>query len=134
MAGIGISYTTVTGTPKVYDFQVTKFSDGALPRSYGEGAQFSLSANGTSILSGAAFLRKRIWAISTPMSNADAANFDEMFTRWEQDRGTGAAAAIGLVDTTFGSTVTTSAIFSTAPSFSKFGHTHMLVSFGLTEV
>jgi hypothetical protein len=50
------------------------------------------------------------------------------------DRATGAAAALGIVDQTFGSTVNASAIFSTAPSFSKFGPTHMLVSFGLIEV
>lgn len=57
-----------------------------------------------------------------------------MYMAWDLDRSAGLSVALGIVDQTFGDTLTTNAVFSTAPSYSKYGPANMLVSFGLTEV
>lgn len=132
MSTIGVSYTPNGGSP-VYSFVFDKFSDGALPRQYTNNASFSFSANGASIITGPSYSQKRIWAISSPIPESDAASFDAMYRAWDADRAAGLPAAVGIIDNTFGSSVNTSAVFSTAPSYSKFGPTHMMVSFGLTE-
>ena len=133
MNQIGVSYTPSGGSP-VYSFTFGEFLDEGLPRTYTNSATFTTSTAGTSILNGPAVVQKYIWAISTPMSKAEAAQFDEMFRAWDADRSAGLAAACGVTDETFGATVSTSAVFSTAPSYSKFGPAMFLVSFGLTEV
>lgn len=132
MSTIGVSYTPSGGSP-VYSFVFDKFSDGALPRQYTNNASFSFSANGASIITGPSYSQKLIWAISSPLSESQAASFDAMYRAWDADRAAGLPAAVGIIDNTFGSSVNTSAVFSTAPSYSKFGPTHMMVSFGLTE-
>ena len=134
MDQIGVSYTTSGETPVVYSFTFNQFTDDGLPRAYANSATFEASAAGTSVLGGPAVRQKYIWAISSPITNAEAEQFDAMFRAWDQDRAAGLPAACGVADETFGGTVTTSAVFSTAPSYSKFGPAMMLVSFGLTEV
>lgn len=132
MSQIGVSYTPNAGSP-VYSFTFSEFTDGGLPRQYVNNASFDFSANGASIITGPAYAQKHIWAVSSVLSNAEAASFDAMFKAWDADRATGLPAAVGIIDQTFGAEVNTSAVFSTAPSYSKFSHTHMVVSFGLTE-
>ena len=133
MSQIGISYTPQAGSP-VYNFLFSEFSGADLPRTYQQSAQFTQSANGTSIISGAPYRQKYIWAVSSPMTTAEAASFDAMFQAWDTDRAAGYAAAVGIIDETFGSQVNTSAIFSTPPAYNRMSPTHMMVSFGLTEV
>lgn len=132
MSSIGVSYTPNAGSP-VYSFLFSEFVDGQLPRQYVNNASFDFSANGASIITGPSYSQKRIWAISSVLPNAEAANFDAMFRAWDGDRATGLPAAVGVIDETFGAQVNTSAVFSTAPTYSKFSHTHMVLSFGLTE-
>ncbi len=133
MSRIGISYTPSSGTP-VYNFVLDNFGGNELPRSYQQSAEFSQSANGASILTGPAFRQKYQWVISTVMPKSDAEEFDAMFRAWDLDRAAGKAAACGVTDTTFGSTVTTSAVFATMPSAVRYGPRMYLVSFGLTEI
>lgn len=133
MSQIGISYTPSGGTP-VYNFLFKEFLNQELPRTYINSASFDFSAGGAAIISGSANVQKRIWAISSPIPKAEAATFDAMFQAWDADRAAGLAAAVGITDTTFGATVDTSAVFSTAPTYAKFGPYYMIVSFGLTEV
>lgn len=133
MSQIGISFTPDAGSP-VYNFLFSEFSGADLPRTYQSTAQFSQSANGTSILTGAPFRQKYIWAVSSPMPTAEAANFDAMFKAWDADRANGLAAAVGVIDETFGTTVNTSAIFSTPPTYTRMSPAYMMVAFGLTEV
>ncbi len=133
MSQIGVSYTPSGGSP-VYNFVFSKFIGDELPRSYASSASLEFAVNGTVTMTGPAYKQKRIWAISSPMSNAQAAEFDAMYQAWDTDRGAGLSAAVGVADTTFGPTVTTSAVFTTAPTYSKFGPADKLVSFGLTEV
>lgn len=133
MSQIGISYTPSGGTP-VYNFIFDEFLNQELPRTYINSVNFSFSAGGAATISGSANAQKRIWAISSPIPKTSAATFDAMFQAWDADRASGLAAAVGITDTTFGATVDTDAVFSTAPTYSKFGPNYMIVSFGLTEV
>ena len=133
MSQIGVSYTPSGGTP-VYSFTFENFTDNALPRTYQANASFSQSANGTSIISGPAYRQKYVWAISALVSTTEATSFDTMFQAWDTDRSNGLAAACGVSDETFGSTVSSSAVFSTPPSYLRMGPGFTLVAFGLTEV
>ncbi len=132
MSVIAVSFTS--SESDVYNFVFDKFVDDTLPRAYAEANNFSFSANGTAILTGPARAQRHLWAISSPLDNATAAEFDEMYKAWDLDRSNGLAVALGIIDQTFGDALATSAIFSTAPSYSKYGPANMLVSFGLTEV
>lgn len=133
MSQIGVSYTPSGGTP-VYSFLFSEFSGAELPRTYQGGSQFERSSGGTSIITGAPYQDKYIWAISSPMLSADAESFDSMYRAWDLDRSNGLAAAVGIIDNTFGAQVNTSAVFSTTPAYSWMGPSYIMVSFGLTEV
>jgi len=133
MSQIGVSYTPSGGSP-VYNFVFDNFGDNALPRSYQGSASFTQSANGASIIAGPAFRQKYIWAIASIVPKEKAALFDEMFQAWDTDRSTGLPAAVGVTDQTFGPSVSTSAIISTPPTYSRMGPRLMLVAFSLIEV
>ncbi len=133
MSQIGVSYTPSGGSP-VYNFVFDNFGDNALPRTYQEGAFFAQSANGTSIIGGPAFRQKYLWVISSIVTKAEAASFDEMFQAWDADRALGLPAALGIVDNTFGPSVLASGVITTPPSYVRMGPQLMLVSFALTEV
>lgn len=132
MSTIAVSFTS--SAPTVYNFVLDKFIDDTIPRSYAESTNFSFSVSGSAILTGPAYNQRYIWAISTPLVNATAASFDDMYKAWDADRANGLAVALGIIDSTFGTSVTTNAVFSTAPSYQKFGPAMTLVSFGLTEI
>ena len=135
MSQIGVSYTPNAGSP-VYNFTFDQFTDGTLPRSYTNSASFEQSANGASIVTGPNYSQKRIWAVSAVVTKAIGASFDDMFRAWDLDRSDGLPVAVGVVDETFGTSVTTNAVFTTAPTFAQFGKSpyYIVVSFGLTEV
>ena len=133
MSQIGVSFTPDAGSP-VYSFTFSEFSGAELPRTYQANTTFSQSANGASIITGAPHRQKYIWAISGPLTTAQAASFDAMFQAWDTDRAAGLAAAVGVVDETFGTTVNTSAIISTPPTYRRMGPAYTMVTFGLTEV
>lgn len=131
-ATIGVSFTPNGGAASQVIFD--NFGGTDIPRIYSDAASFSKSANGTSIISGPAYRQKYIWPISSVLTNADAIKFDGIFTSWDTDRSNGLSAAVGVTDQTFGTAVTTSAIFSTPPTYTRMGPNHTMVSFGLTEV
>ena len=133
MSQIGVSFTPNAGSP-VYSFTFSEFSGAELPRTYQQTTSFTQSANGASIITGAPHRQKYIWAVSAPMLTTDAATFDAMFQAWDTDRASGLAAACGVVDETFGTTVNASAVISTPPSYRRMSPTHTMVTFGLTEV
>lgn len=135
MASIAVSFTPAAGAPvPPYDFQFRNFGGNEMPRTYIDSTTFSPSANGANALSGPAYPQKRIWAITSMISTADAEYFDEMYRAWDADRAAGLPTACGVVDDTFGATVTTNAVFSTAPTYARSGPQYTTVSFGLTEV
>ena len=133
MPTIGISYTPSAGSP-VYSFQIDNFGDNAMPRSYVGSFAFSQSLNGANILGGPAFRQKYQWVISTIMNTSDAQSFDAMFQSWDVDRASGLTAACGIIDETWGAVVDTSAVFITAPTYTRLSPILTLVSFGLQEV
>lgn len=130
---IGISYTPQAGSP-VYSFQIDNFGDNAMPRTYVGSFNFTQSANGANIIGGPAFLQKYQWVISTIMQTPQALVFDDMFKAWDLDRSKGITAACGIIDQTWGADVDTSAVFVTAPSYTRLSPRLTLVSFGLQEV
>jgi len=93
-----------------------------------------LSANGANVITGPAFRQKYIWGIDAVVTKAEASAFEAMFQDWDSDRALGVSAACGVVDNTFGAEVSGSAIFSTPPTYSKFGPNNYALSFGLSEV
>ena len=129
---IGVSYTPSSGS--AYNFQIDNFGGNAMPRSYVGTIDFSNSANGTSIMGGPAYTQRYQWVVSTMMETATAESFDSMFRSWDSDRSDGLAAALGISDETWGATVTTTAVFITAPKYTRITPTLTLVSFGLQEV
>ena len=133
MSQIGVSFTPSGGSP-VYSFVFSNFGDSALPRSYQSEASFSQSANGTTILDGPAYRQKYIWVFSSIIPTSEAVQLDAMFQAWDTDRSNGLPVACGVTDETFGSTVTTSAVFSTPPTYVRMGPQFTMVAFGLTEV
>lgn len=134
MAGpiIGISYTPSGGS--AYNFQIDNFGDNAMPRSYVGTVSFDLSANGANLLGGPAYRQRYQWVISTVMRTSVAQDFDTMFQAWDYDRSRGLSAACGIADQTWGAQVDTSAVFITAPTYTRLSPTATLVSFGLQEV
>jgi hypothetical protein len=130
---IGISYTP-QGGGQVYSLQLNNFGDNSFPRSYVDSVQFDLSANGTNIMGGPAYSQKYQWVISSLVQAEDALTFDELYRDWDADRAQGLAAAVGIIDQTFGPPVNTSAVFVTAPRYTYTSPRLTLVSFGLREV
>lgn len=132
--GIAVSYTQQTGGSTVYSLTFTYFTDENVPRSYLEEGTLDFSASGTTILGGPSRLSKRIWAISSVLTTSDAQNLEALYRAWLADKVTGISCVLAVVDDTFGPTpVSANAVFSTAPTFTKFSPTEWLVSLGLTE-
>ena len=132
MSSIGISYSPQGGgTP--YNFVLDNFGGQELPRSYEASASFSDSANGATLLSGPAYRQKYQWVISSLMPDSDALSFDEMFRAWDLDRGNGLPVGCGLIDETFGPSVSATVVFVTPPVYTYMGPQFTLVSFGLKE-
>ncbi len=133
MSQIGVSFTPSTGSP-VYSIVFDNFGDNALPRSYQLEASFSQSANGTTILDGPAYRQKYIWVLSSLVPYTTALELDTMFKAWDLDRSNGLPVACGVVDETFGPTITSDAVFSTPPTYVRMGPKFTMVAFGLTQI
>lgn len=133
MSSIGLSYTPQSGSP-VYNIVFDRFSDAEIARTYAGTASFSRGVAGSSVLSGPPVRQRYIWAISATLKNSEAQSLDAMFRAWDADRAAGHAAAIGIVDETFGDRVAASAVITTPPTFGKQGPALMGISIGLTEV
>ena len=134
MGSITLSYTAQHGASTAYSLEIKQFAGEDLPRSFQGTFSFNSSANGTSILAGPSYQEKRIWAISSPMQEADLQVIYNMFKAWDQDRADGLPVACAIVDDTFIETVSANVVFSTPPSFTKLGGYGFQVDFGMTEV
>lgn len=135
MASIVVEYTAQHGGNTVYSVTMTRFSGEDLPRSYGANASFDRSANGASILAGPGYKEKRIWAFSTFLTGPQTAELYNMFEAWDEDRANGLPVACSIVDDTLVTTVSTSVLFSTPPTFTRLGYSgEYIVDFGMSEV
>ena len=130
---IGLSYTSQVDST-VHTVLFSQFTGEDLPRSYSGAAAFSTSANGTAILNGPANRQKYIWAVSAFVTPAEALALDEMYRSWDLDRSSGVGASCGVTDELFGASITTSAVFSTPPTYTRLSPSTWIVDFGLTEV
>ena len=128
---VAIAYNASGGSS--YNVVFDSFLDAGLPRSFGNTGSFSESANGTSILSGPGYAQKFIWALNGLFTKEEAEELYSLFIAWDNDRAQGRAAAVGLLDQTFGGSLNTTATFTTPPSFTKNGEMFE-VSVGLTQV
>ncbi|MBP47147.1 MAG: hypothetical protein CMH53_04345 [Myxococcales bacterium] len=133
MSAIGVAYASQSGGG-TYNVVIDLFSGGEVARAYESTAQFSRGVSGQQIITGRPGRQKFIWAISGLLAEADAKELDDMFKAWDTDRSAGLAAAVGITDETLFDTLTSSAVFSTPPSFIRTGPNHLTASFGLAEV
>lgn len=132
---IAISYTQQTGGSTAYSVTFDYFTGEDLPGTYLEEGSFEFSQSGTAIKGGPARGPRKIWAISSVLTNSEAQTLDSLYKAWATDSGAGVSAVVELDDSTFGpSTVEVYAVITTAPTFSMFGPRHYLCSIGLTEV
>jgi hypothetical protein len=132
MSAVAIAYSPQVGT--TYNFVFTEFLSDALPRSYVNSTNFDISALGTTILTGAPYQQKRIWAINALLPVTDLDSFEQMYKDWDMNRSQGNTVALGFTDATLGSIITATVVFSTPPTFSKFGPNYLAVAFGVTEL
>lgn len=131
MGSLSISYTSAAGT--TYSVAVSRFSGGDLPRSYLQQAKLDFTAQGAAIMGGPVKRQRMIWAATAYLTSGEAAALDALFLACDADRASGLASAVTVSDSTGpGSTITATALFTTAPGFSQAGP-EWLASFGLTE-
>ncbi len=131
MASIGLAYSSGVDS---YNIVLDGFTEQGMPRGYEGDSGYEAGIAGSTMLSGIAYKQKRIWTISAVTNKATALKIDEMFRKWDEDRASGTAASIGLLDQTFGADVNATVVFTTAPAYNYTSETFMVVSFGLTEV
>lgn len=119
-----------------YDLTFSEFLNDALPRTFVSTAALRTSATGSQVMSGAPFAARYIWAISAHLSASDAESLMNMFKAFDDTRSTGQLPVIAVDDYTFGSRVTGSAVFTTAPSISRAGAQKgfVQVDFAVSEV
>lgn len=133
MAALGIAYLSQASGVSynlVFDF----FTGNELARTYEQSATFSRGVSGQQLITGRPGRQKNIWALSVFVSAVEAKTLDDMFKAWDLDRGDGKAAAVGITDETLFDPLSTSAVFSTPPSFIRTGPNNYTAAFGLTEV
>lgn len=132
--GIAISYTQQTGGSTAYSINFEYFTDENLPRTHLEESTVDYSLAGTTILGGPARISKRVWAVSSVLSTSEAQELEAMYRAWLGDKITGITCLVSLADDTFTpTTLNVNALFSTAPSFTKFSANEWLCSVALTE-
>ena len=85
-------------------------------------------------MTGPAFRSKFIWAVSAYLTHAEDQALDSMYQAWDQDRSEGLPAGVGVLDDSMFDPVSSSAIFSTPPVFTRVNHNLMIADFGLTEI
>lgn len=132
MSSIGVAYTPQGGGS--YNVVIDLFTGGEVARTYESTAQFQRGISGQQLITGSPGRQKFIWAVSGLLAEAEAKDLDDMFKAWDADRTTGKAVAVGVTDETLFDSLTTSAVFSTPPSFIRTGPHHFTVAFGLAEV
>lgn len=134
MSAIGIAYHQQTGGTTQYNIIVDTFTGAEVARTYDASVEFERGISGQQVIGGRSGRQKFIWAISAVMSKEEAEELDNLFRDWDADRGTGIGAAVGITDNTCFGSVSASAVFSTPPSFIRYGPHSYSVAFGLTEV
>lgn len=129
---VAIAFTP-TGGP-TYNFVFDKFLDSSYPRAYVESTNFDITVSGSTVLTGPAYQQKRIWAVNALIAVDQVDDFESMYRAWDLARSQGNAVALGFTDTTLGNSLSTTVVFSTAPTFTRFGPNYIALTFGVTEL
>ena len=103
-------------------------------RTYQPTVSFKRTVGGTNVLAGPAEVSKYIWGVSGRTDKTIGLQVDELYRAWSTDRANGFAAAVAVLDETWGNIGTRSAVFTTAPTFSYINDQNVIAAFGLTEV
>ena len=130
MASIRLEYDT-------YDVEYADFVDGALPRTFIATAALTRSVTGAQVLSGTPYATKYIWAINVVVTKEVALETMSMFAAWDAERANGTQPTVTLTDTTFGDSISSQAVLTTAPTVQRWGGAGSVlysVALGLTQV
>lgn len=138
MASFSIGYTSqpTTEDPLGVTYEITfrQFTAEEVMRTYQPTIGFQRTVGGTNVLTGPAEVSKYIWGVSGVTDKAIGLQLDQLYRAWNLDRASGLAAAVGVLDTTWGDIGQKSAVFSTAPTFTYVNDYYVVAAFGLTEV
>ena len=132
MANFSIGYTSQASV--IYEVTFRQFTNQSVMRTYQPTVAFKRSVSGTTVLAGPADVSKYVWGVSGMTDKAIGIQIDEMYRAWSADRATGIAAAVAILDETWGNIGTRSAVFSTPPTFEYLNDKNVIAAFGLTEV
>ena len=133
----------MTGTPVQIGVRISyegdslffpEFTTREMVRSYSGVAAGNTSATGSQLISGPARPQTYIWAIGALRSKADCLLVDKIFKAWDLKRAEGGTPAILVEDNTFGDSLSTYAVFSTAPTFTYYSSATMAIDFALLEI
>lgn len=130
---IAIAYNSQSGGGS-YNLTFRDFTSTDLPRSFSNVAGFNRSQTGALIQQGPRFRQKYVYAIDCMVETSVAESLENLYAAWDQDRSTGRAVGLGLVDDCFGATKSMTVTFTVAPTFTYAGPRHTIVSFGLQEI
>lgn len=134
MAGLAIAYTKQSSGSQTWNLVFTDFTSRDLPRQWENAASFGRSQTGALIQGGPRFTQKYIWTIDCMVDEDIAYQLDDLYKAWDYDRSIGLSVAVGVTDATFGTTISTQATLTTAPSFTYASPRKTIVSFGMVQV
>lgn len=122
----------VPGT--IYEITFRQFTNQQVMRTYQPTVSFQRSVSGTNVLAGPSEVSKFVWGVSGRTDKTIGLQLDEMFRAWSADRAAGLAAAVAVLDETWGDIGTRNAVFTTPPTFTYQNDNSVIAAFGLTEV
>ena len=132
MSAFAIAYTAQSGA--VVNITYRHFTTEEVMRTYAPTTDFQRTVGGTQVLAGPSNVSKYIWAVSAVTDKATALMLQELYENWDLDRSTGISAAVAVLDETWGPQQQSSAVFSTAPTWTFVTEYYVINTFGLTEV
>lgn len=133
---IGFTSQPTVANPSgvIYEITFRQFTNEQVMRTYQPQVNFERTLGGANVLSGPANVSKYIWGVSGVTDKAVGLQLDALYQAWNLDRASGIAAAVAVLDETWGNIGTRSAVFTTPPTFSYTSDLYVVASFGLTEV
>jgi len=132
VAAFTVAYTSQAGTQ--YNFTFREFQAEEVMRTYQPTIAYQRTVSGAQVLAGPADIPKYVWAVNAVTDKDTAEDVDEMYRAWALDRADGTAAAVAVLDETWGTIGQRTAVFSTAPTYGYVNNMFVVATFALTEV
>ena len=130
---IAIAYTAQTNSGS-WNIVFSEFTSNDIPRTYSGEATFEYSTDGSLVLGGPAYVQKYLWTIDCIITKTAGLELDQLYREWDTDRASLLAAAVGIVDDTWGPQYTGNAVFASPPKFTYLNGNRCIASLGLQEV